>query len=356
MLAHSLPDKFGNAIIDEWLVRNGRDVGSFSPVERLCYIGNRGMGALEFSPSIIKQMDKPVAVEMASMVELMQTVMNKRGRLETTIGDDELANAQAIKDIIRVGTSAGGARSKAIIAMNDAGDVLSGQGDIPEGYEHWIIKFDGVDDIELGQSCSYGRIEYAYYLMAKAAGIVMTDCRLLAEGGRAHFLTRRFDRVQGKKIHMQSLCAIAHYDFNMAGAYSYEQAFMEMRKLKLSKADAEQQYRRMVFNVIARNQDDHTKNIAFLMTQDWQWKLSPAFDVTYSHNPAGKWTNQHQMSVAGKRDEFTRQELMDVGKLISLKQPARVIDAVRRWGKFAKQANIPTEITMDIERHHRILL
>jgi len=213
-----------------------------------------------------------------------------------------------------------------------------------------------VDDIELGQSCSYGRIEYAYYLMAKAAGIVMTDCRLLAEGGRAHFLTRRFDRVQGKKIHMQSLCAIAHYDFNMAGAYSYEQAFMEMRKLKLSKADAEQQYRRMVFNVIARNQDDHTKNIAFLMTQDWQWKLSPAFDVTYSHNPAGKWTNQHQMSVAGKRDEFTRQELMDVGKLISLKQPARVIDAVRRWGKFAKQANIPTEITMDIERHHRILL
>jgi len=360
MLADSLPDKFGNAIIDAWLVRNGRDVASFSPVERLCYIGNRGMGALEFRPSIIKQMDKPVPVEMASMVELIQTVMNKRSALATGFDDNEASHARAIKDIIRIGTSAGGARSKAIIAMNDAGDVVSGQGSIPDGYEHWIIKFDGVDDIELGKSRSYGRIEYAYSLMAKTAGIVMTDCRLLVENSRAHFMTRRFDRVKGEKIHLQSLCAIAHYDFNMAGAYSYEQIFMVMRRLKLSKADAEQQFRRMVFNVIARNQDDHTKNIAFLMTRDGKWKLSPAYDVTYSHNPTGKWTNQHQMSIAGKRDGFTRQDLIDTGKSISLRQSARIIDevmnAVSRWHTFAKQANIPTDIMLDIARHHRLSL
>lgn len=360
MLADALPDKFGNAIIDAWLVRNSRDIGSFSPVERLCYIGKRGMGALEFFPSTVNHMDMAVPVEMATMVELMQAVTNKRNTLEASIGDDEAGNSQAIKDIIRVGTSAGGARSKAIIAMNKAGDILSGQGDIPKDYEHWIIKFDGVDDIELGQSRSYGRIEYAYYLMAKVAGVVMTDCRLLEEGGRAHFLSRRFDRVKGEKIHMQSLCAIAHYDFNMAGAYGYEQAFMQMRRLKLSKADAEQQFRRMVFNVIARNQDDHTKNIAFLMTRSGQWKLSPAYDVTYSHNPAGKWTNQHQMSIAGKRDGFTRQDLIEVGKSISLKQSARVvdevIDVVSRWNEFAKQANISPDIAMGIAQHHRLIL
>ncbi|MFQ5344707.1 MAG: type II toxin-antitoxin system HipA family toxin [Mariprofundus sp.] len=360
MLADSLPDKFGNAIIEACLARNGRDIGSFSPVERLCYIGNRGMGALEFYPSTIKNMDNAVPVEMAPMVELMQRVLNTREQLEASFGHDENSNAQAIRDILRVGTSAGGARSKAIIAMNAAGDVVSGQADIPKGYEHWMIKFDGVDDIELGKSRSYGRIEYAYYLMAKSAGIAMTDCRLLEEGGRAHFLTRRFDRVKGRKIHLQSLCSIAHYDFNMAGAYSYEQTFMQMRRLKLSKADAEQQYRRMIFNVIARNQDDHTKNIAFLMTQGGQWQLSPAFDVTYSHNLAGQWTSQHQMSIAGKRDGFTRQDLIEVGKSISLKQLARVIDevidAISRWPEFAKQANVSLETIRDIAGHHRLSL
>jgi len=360
LLADSLPDKFGNAIIDTWLARNGRDAVSFSPVERLCYIGSRGMGALEFYPSIVKHMDQTVPVEMASMVDLMQTVMSKRGQLEARIGDDETVNAEAIRDILRVGTSAGGARSKAIIAMNDAGDVLSGQGIIPDGYKHWMIKFDGVNDLELGQSRSFGRIEYAYSLMAKAAGIVMSECRLLEEGGRAHFLTRRFDRNGNDKVHMQSLCALAHYDFNMAGAYSYEQALMQMRRLKLSKAEAEQQYRRMLFNVIGRNQDDHTKNIAFLMARDGTWKLSPAFDVTYSHNPAGQWTNQHQMSIAGKRDGFTRQDLLEVGRSIRLRQPERVIDAVadavRRWPEFAAQAGVSSDISSDIARHHRLSL
>jgi len=360
MLADSLPDKFGNAIIDAWLVRNGRDVGSFSPVERLCYIGNRGMGALEFQPSIIGHMDQSVAVKIGTMVDLMQSVLQQRTGLQTRIGAREADNAEAIKDIMRVGTSAGGARSKAIIAMNEAGDVVSGQAAIPDGYAHWIIKLDGVDDIELGQSRSYGRIEYAYSLMAKAAGIVMTDCRILEEGGRAHFLTKRFDRVDGVKVHMQSLCAMAHYDFNMAGAYSYEQAFMVMRQLKLSKADAEQQYRRMLFNVIARNQDDHTKNIAFIMAQDGAWKLSPAFDLTYSHNPAGRWTNQHQMSIAGKRDGFTRDDLIGVGKSISLKSAAKIVDevmdAVSRWPEFANDADVPLKIVREITENHRLSL
>ncbi len=212
-------------------------------------------------------------------------------------------------DILRVGTSAGGARAKAVIGMDDQGHVISGQVQVPKGYNYWILKFDGVNDFELGSPGvttpnGYGRIEYAYYLMAKAAGIRMTECRLLEEHGRAHFMTRRFDREYGQKVHMLSLCGIAHYDFNMAGAYGYEQAFAVMRILRLSKAEAIQQFRRMVFNVIARNQDDHAKNIAFLMGQDGKWHLSPAFDVTYSHNPAGRWTSQHQMTINGKRDHF----------------------------------------------------
>ncbi len=236
------------------------------------------------------------------------------------------------------GTSAGGARPKAVIAMNDKGDVLSGQADAPKDYDYWLLKFDGVTDLELGEPMGYGRIEYAYYLMAKEAGITMTECKLLQENGRAHFMTKRFDRVGGNKLHMQSLCGVAHYDFNMAGAYSYEQAFEVMRKLRLSKAEASQQYRRMLFNIIARNQDDHTKNISFLMNKDGKWKLSPAYDVTYSHNPAGKWTNQHQMSVNGKRDHFTKSELMLTGKSLSLSKPEAIIDeviaAVDKWMRF----------------------
>ncbi|MCP4574761.1 MAG: HipA domain-containing protein, partial [Deltaproteobacteria bacterium] len=205
------------------------------------------------------------------------------------------------------------ARPKAVIAMDDRGNVMSGQTDIPKGYDYWILKFDGVTDLELGEPKGYGRIEYAYYLMARAAGIEMEECRLLEENNRAHFLTRRFDRENHEKIHMQSLCGMAHFDFNRPGAYSYEQAFSIMRQLRLSKPDAIEQYRRMVFNVVARNQDDHTKNIAFLMDRQGRWKLSPAFDVIYSHNPAGKWTNQHQMSINGKRDHFTTADLILVG-------------------------------------------
>lgn len=359
LLADVLPDKFGNSIIDAWLARNGRDSSTFSPVERLCYTGRRGMGALEFSPPVMEKYNESVAVEISELVKLAQNVMNERNRLNVQLGETEHENADAILDILRVGTSAGGARPKAVIAMNEKGDVISGQTDAPKGYDYWLLKFDGVTDLELGKPRGYGRIEYTYYLMAEEAGIDMTESRLLEENGRAHFMTKRFDRVNGNKQHMQSLCGIAHYDFNMAGTYSYEQTFEVMRKLRLSKAEATQQYRRMLFNIVARNQDDHTKNISFLMDKDGRWKLSPAYDVTYSHNPAGKWTNQHQMSVNGKRDNFTREELIETAKSISISRPQDIIDevilAVDKWITFADQVGVNKKVSLEIKTQHRKL-
>jgi len=360
LLADALPDKFGNAIIDAWLARNGRDSADFSPVERLCYTGNRGMGALEFRPAVSRGLDNAVPVEIGELTRLAQEITTKRFSLDVRLGGDNKATNDALMDILRVGTSAGGARAKAVIGMDDQNHVISGQAEVPTGYDYWIVKFDGVSDLELGPPKGYGRIEYAYYLMAKAAGIVMTECRLLEEQGRAHFLTRRFDRQAGQKMHMLSLCGLAHYDFNMAGAYGYEQAFAVMRKLRLSKAAAIQQFRRMVFNVIARNQDDHTKNIAFLMGQDGKWHLSPAFDVTYSHNPSGQWTSQHQMSINGRRDHFQLADLMAVGESISLPRPGEVIqeivEVVGEWPEFAREAGLAPERISEIGGYHRLNL
>lgn len=360
LLADALPDKFGNSIISAWLARNGRDPEDFSPVERLCYTGRRGMGALEFFPPFKGQLDRPVPVEVAQLVDLAQSIMAQRMNLDAALGGSEKQDAEAILDILRVGTSAGGARPKAVIAINKKGKVISGQADVPEGFDYWVLKFDGVSDLELGEPKGYGRIEYAYYLMAKAAGIEMMPCRLLEENGRAHFLTQRFDRRNGQRIHMQSLCGMAHYDFNRAGAYSYEQAFSVMRRLRLPHAEAKEQYRRMLFNVIARNQDDHTKNIAFLLGRDGRWELSPAFDVIYAHNPAGHWTNQHQMSINGKRANFSRNDLLKVGEGISIPKPHRVLDevieAVKQWPRFARQAGVKDTVAREIARHHRLHL
>jgi serine/threonine-protein kinase HipA len=358
LLADSLPDKFGNSIIDAWLARNGRDASGFSPVKRLCYTGRRGMGALEFAPPVNRRFDDPVPVAVSRLVELAQAVMSRRLDLAVEIGTNEKHNAEAMLDILRVGTSAGGARPKAVIAMDEEGHVMSGQSEVPPGYDYWILKFDGVDDLELGPPKGYGRIEYAYFLMAASAGIEMTPCRLLEENGRAHFMTRRFDRQNGQKTHLQSLCGIAHFDFNMAGAYSYEQAFGVMRRLRLTRAEAIQQYRRMGFNLIARNQDDHTKNIAFLMDRDGQWKLSPAYDVTYSHNSAGKWTHQHQMSVNGKQDNFVLEDLLRVGRLINISKPreiiSEVVDAVKKWPDFARKAGVSDDHIKQIGHYHRL--
>jgi len=368
LLADALPDKFGHRIIDAWLARNGIAATDFSPIERLCYTGRRATGALEFAPTLNTRIEQSTPVEIAELVALAQAVTADRGTLDVDLRNDDANDRDALLDIMRVGTSAGGNRPKAVIAINATGHVVSGQLDAPPGYTHWILKFDGVDDIELGSPQGYGRIEYAYHLMARAAGIEMTDCRLLEEHGRAHFMTRRFDREPTDpgpgpsqdvgKLHMQTLCGIAHYDFNNAGEYGYEQAFTVMRRLRLPQADAVQQFRRMAFNVIARNQDDHTKNIAFLMDRTGQWSLSPAYDLTYSHNPAGRWTHQHQMSVNGKRDNFTCADLLAVGDSIGIRNAgeiiAEVVDAVAAWPEHARAAGVPADRGAAIAASHRL--
>jgi serine/threonine-protein kinase HipA len=361
LLADTLPDKFGQAIVNAWLARQGRSPDAFSIIERLCYTGSRAMGALEFKPTVIEHMGQPVSVEISEMITLIQDVMNHRNSLDVTLSHDEQETQEALLDILRIGTSAGGARAKAVIAYNEkTGEVLSGQAGAPEGFEHWLLKFDGVSDIEFGRTADFGRIEYAYYNMATAAGITMSECRLLEESGRAHFMTRRFDRLAGNKLHMQSLCAMQHYDFNLAGAYGYEQALMTMRKMKLSKKEQLQQYRRMVFNVIARNQDDHTKNIAFLMNPQGEWSLSPAFDMTHSYKPGEGWTQTHQMSINGKRDHFTRQDLIDVALNNDLKNPenviADVIKAVEQWPTLATDAGVSEQKIDAIAKDHRLAL
>ena len=361
LLADTLPDKFGQAIVNAWLARLGRSPDDFSIIERLCYTGSRAMGALEFKPSVNKHLGQPVSVEISEIITLIQDVMNHRNSLDVTLTHDEQKAQEALLDILRIGTSAGGARAKAVIAYNEkTGEVMSGQADAPEGFEHWLLKFDGVSDIEFGKTADFGRIEYAYYNMATAAGINMTECRLLEENGRAHFMTRRFDRIAGNKLHMQSLCAIGHFDFNLAGAYGYEQALMTMRKMKLSKKEQLQQYRRMVFNVIARNQDDHTKNIAFLMNPQGEWSLSPAFDMTHSYKPGEGWTQTHQMSLNGKRDHFTRQDLIQVALANDLKNPddviADVITAVEQWPAFADEAGVSKQKIEAISKDHRLAL
>jgi serine/threonine-protein kinase HipA len=359
LLADSLPDKFGQAIVNTWLARQGRSPDDFSIIERLCYTGSRATGALEFKPAELLNLDHAVDVNIDEMLNLVRKVINHRDQIDARLTDDEQENRDALLDILRIGTSAGGARPKAVIAYNeDTGEVKSGQAEAPAGFNHWLLKFDGASDIELGKTSGHGRVEYAYYLMAEAAGINMMESRLLEENGRAHFMTRRFDRIGNNKIHLQSLCAIAHYDFNMAGAYGYEQALMIMRKIKLSKKEQLQLYRRMVFNVIARNHDDHTKNIAFLMDQDGKWALSPAFDMMYSYNPKGAWTDQHQMTINGKRDQFKTNDLLEVATSNDLKGAEKVIhevlDAVKQWPDYAKQAGIGSNQAKHIIKQHRL--
>jgi serine/threonine-protein kinase HipA len=356
MLADSLPDKFGNTLINAWLVRHNRPENDFSPIERLCYIGTRGMGALEYEPALRREEKKSVPVEIDEMIKLAQYVIDNRMEMLLNLKDE----GKALETIIRIGTSAGGARAKALIAWNkETNEIRSGQVQPPKGFEPWIIKFDGVNDQALGMSEGYGRIEYAYHLMAKDAGIRMSECHLFEESGRAHFMTRRFDReLNGEKIHMQSLCAVAHYDFNMAGAYGYEQAFSVIQKSNLVYDTLEEMYRRMVFNVVARNQDDHTKNIAFLMGKDGKWQLSPAFDVIWAYNSSGPWTNQHQMTINGKRDGFTREDLLAPAKLFGIKNANLVIDEVveslSKWQKVTKNVGVQASMIERIGRTHRL--
>ncbi len=359
LLADSLPDRFGNVLINAWLATQGRQPNSLNAIERLCYTGERGMGALEFAPVVGPRARQARQIQVDKLVELASEVLSHRNDLQASFRDQN--RQQALSDILRVGTSAGGARAKAVITWNPASnEVRSGQLPSSKGFEYWLLKFDGVSgnrDKELEDHQGYGVIEYAYYKMVVDCGIDISECRLFEENGRRHFMTRRFDRLaNGKKLHMQSLCALAHYDFNMAGAYSYEQALLVIRELGLPMRSIEQQFRRMVFNIIARNQDDHVKNIAFLMDKSGNWSLSPAFDMTYSFNPYGAWTASHQMTMNNKRDDFTLDDFKACANVASMKRGRaetiikEVQKVVAHWQDYAEEVGVPESWRDTIQR------
>ena len=363
LLADSLPDRFGNALIDAWLARSGRMPESFNAVERLCYTGSRGMGALEYEPATRLDSSGSSRIEVDKLVALASEVLSHQSDLQGWF--HEAGKNTALRDILQVGTSAGGARAKAVIAWNPiTNEARSGQVKTSNGFEYWLMKFDGVSgnkDKELDDPKGYGAIEHAYYRMAVDAGIAMSPCRLFEENGRRHFMTKRFDRLEGVgKLHMQSLCGMAHYDFNQAGAYSYEQALQVIRRLGLPMAAIEEQFCRMVFNIVARNQDDHVKNIAFLMDRSGNWSLSPAFDMTYSYQPGGTWTSSHQMTMNGKRSGFTRDDFKACAKSASMKRgrAETIIQEVRnvvvQWRNYAEESRVNPQQRDKIETALRL--
>ena len=353
-IADCLPDKFGMAIINHWLEKSGRPKDTYTTIERLLYQGSRAMGALRFEPQERKDLNKQVSIDLEGLIAATAEVLGERMLLDTNLKTDD----EALLTILRVGTSAGGARPKAVVAYNsETGDLRSGQVDAPEGYEHWLLKLDGVDEnnpAAYSETMNYGCLEYAYYKMVLACGIDMMECRLLEDGRRHHFMTKRFDRIGGShRVHMVSLCGMAHYDYNQPDSWSYEQLFRVMRGLRLTQTEMEQAYRRMVFNVIGCNQDDHTKNIEFLMDTDGVWRLSPAFDMSYAVG-AG-FTRQHQMSVNGKRQHITRQDMLAVAAEVGIKSAKaseiieQTLDVIGRFDNFVGDS-IPRWMKQPIQR------
>lgn len=347
LLADILPDRYGNALINEWLATQGRPADSLNPVEMLCFIGSRGTGALEIEPAEPQRSDKATRIELGSLVDIAEKILTGRKDFRTNVAADE---EKALQDILKIGSSAGGARAKALIAYSPkTGEIRSGQAGAPKGFTHWIIKFDGVTDKQFGASSGYGRVEMAYHLMAVDAGIEMTECRLLEENGRAHFMTRRYDRdpEQGK-IHVQSFCALQHYDFNDVELYSYEQLFETMRLLGLPYPQAEQLYRRMVFNVMGRNCDDHTKNFEFTMDKTGAWKLSPAFDMCHAYRPGSDWVSQHALSINGKRKDITRNDLLKVAEQMNVKKAKSIVQQVSEvmssWKEYADRVEVDGQL------------
>lgn len=351
LLADVLPDRYGNQLINLWLAQQGRPQDSMNPIEMLCFIGTRGMGALEFQPTVLRESKRTFSIEIDSLVDISQKMLNQRETFTTNLAKDQ---EQAILEILKVGTSAGGARPKAVIAWNEnTGEVKSGQTNAPKGFEHWLIKLDGVSDIQLGSSKGYGRVEMAYYNMAKACSIEMMPSRLLEENGRAHFMTKRFDRENAQtKHHVQTFCALKHFDYNLVTSFSYEQLFQCMREIKLTYADYEQMFRRMVFNVIARNCDDHTKNFSFLMKQGGKWELAPAYDLCHAYRPDSIWVSQHALSINGKRKNITLEDLLLVGETIKCKRAPEIVDEinskVNQWKQFADEVNVKPKLRDEI--------
>jgi hypothetical protein len=342
MLADSLPDTYGRALFDRWLALTGRSSGN--AVETLCFLGKRCMGALEFEPAMDAPYSPDVRIELDSLVEVASEALTEKEEFGANLEEDKKA---AIAEIVRLGTSAGGQRAKAIIAYNPlTGEVRSGQVEAPEGFGYYLIKLDGVTaEAGFRETQNFGRLEYSFYRLVKECGIEMSDCSLIEENGRAHFLTKRFDRQKGEKIHMQTLCGIAHYDYRNPRSYSYEQAFNIMRALRLPYSQAQEMFRRMVFNVVIRNQDDHTKNISFLMDKQGKWSLSPAYDMGFAYNPKGGWTAQHQMSINGKFDDITRKDLLEFARRNNIKEAAEIIDRIAevssRWPLMARECEVP---------------
>lgn len=353
LLADMLPDRYGNELINLWLAQQGRPENSMNPVEMLCFIGKRGMGALEIEPTILKQNVNTFSVEINSLVEIASKMLSKKEAFVANLKSDE---EKAMREILKIGTSAGGARPKAVIAYNEkTGEVRSGQTRAPEGFEHWLLKLDGVSEVQLGATHGYGRVEYAYYLMALDCGIEMMPCRLLEENGRAHFMTRRFDREGSyTKHHIQTFCAMKHFDYNRVNSYSYEQLFQTMRELKLTYAEAEQMFRRMVFNVIARNCDDHSKNFSFILKQGDRWRLAPAYDLCHAYRPGSEWVSRHALSVNGKRENITREDLIVIGRSIRNKKAEEIIDqvndTVHNWNYYADKAGVDKDKKVSIDK------
>lgn len=353
LLADALPDRYGSQLINLWLAQQGRPQDSMNPVEMLCFIGTRGMGALEFEPATMKESNRSFSVEIDSLVATAQKMLDQKEAFTTNLNK---AEEQAVLEILKIGTSAGGARPKALIAWNETtGEVKSGQTRAPQDFEHWLIKLDGVSDVQLGGSKGYGRVEMAYYNMARACGITMMPSRLLEENGRAHFMTKRFDRAGGAtKLHVQTFCALNHFDYNQVQSFSYEQLFQCMRALKLSYADAEQMFRRMVFNVIARNCDDHTKNFSFLLRQGGQWELAPAYDVCHAYRPGSEWVSQHALSINGKRKDISKADLLLIGESIRCKKASEIVEEinhqVNQWKIFADQVAVLPDLRDEIAK------
>lgn len=365
LLADSLPDRWGRTLVDSWLRSQQRAPESFDVVERLCYLGTRGMGALEFEPLLGPAPDSDTSVELDRLVELANEVLDDRARFEVDLGDDP--SEHEIMQLLSIGTSAGGARPKAVVAFNEStGQMRSGQVDAGSGFEYWILKFDGVarsGDHGLVDPQGWGVVEYAYSRMARAAGIDMTETRLLDEGPRRHFMTKRFDRdASGRKIHMQTVAALEHVDYNEPGLYSYERLIALARKLGLDARATEEIYRRMVFNVVARNQDDHVKNFAFMMDRTGQWALSPAYDVTWSYKAGNLWLEAHQMTINRKREDFVADDLFAVARAGGLKRGRdrkileEVTEVVREWPAFADDAGVDERLRDAAAASHRLSL
>lgn len=372
LIADSLPDDFGNAVLNAWVASQGRSPSDITPLQRLQYTGKRGMGALEYAPATkLRSLNASQQVEIQSLVSIAQEILDSRGNFEVELKQNGQDDREAMMSLLSVGMSAGGARPKAVLAFNeDFTQVRSGQTNVPSGFTHYLMKFDGVSEHNknqetFGDPLGYGAMEFVYHLMANKCSIDMMPCRLLHEGNRRHFITQRFDRIKNSKVHVQTLNGLAHIDYKKPGSFSYAELFGIARQLKLSAVDAEQLFKRMTFNIIARNHDDHSKNFAFMLKQDRlkkdKWSLAPAYDLAYSYKPGSKWVNSHWMSLNGKRDNFTRSDFYSLEKLSPIFNKRKIddiidstIEHVSTWRQLAEEWDVPKTLIDEIQENLRL--